>query len=167
MNYYEILGIPKTATQDEIKAAYRTMAKKYHPDKNNGDKAAEEMFKKVNEAYTVLSDEKKRKMYDSGYYESSGSGGYSQRTTGGTGEYTDPFQQFWENWARAQQEQQRRSTKQTKHSGYYGFGLLGMILFILALFLFTRILGGVIRIIFSPIGLILLLLYFILNYRRQ
>ena len=64
-NYYEVLGISKTASSDEIKKAYRNLAFKYHPDRNSGDKAAEEKFKEINEAYDVLSDEKKRADYDS------------------------------------------------------------------------------------------------------
>lgn len=63
-DYYQILGVPKTATQKEIRAAFRKLAAKHHPDKNPGDQAAEERFKEVNEAYTVLSDEEKRKFYD-------------------------------------------------------------------------------------------------------
>jgi molecular chaperone DnaJ len=64
-NYYEVLGISKTASADEIKKAYRNLAFKYHPDRNSGDKVAEEKFKEINEAYDVLSDEKKRADYDS------------------------------------------------------------------------------------------------------
>lgn len=63
-NYYDILGVSKTATQDEIKKAYRKIAVKYHPDKNPGNKEAEEKFKEAAEAYSVLSDENKRKEYD-------------------------------------------------------------------------------------------------------
>jgi molecular chaperone DnaJ len=63
-DYYEVLGVTKTATPDEIKKAYRKGALKHHPDKNPGDAAAEKKFKEISEAYEVLSDEKKRQLYD-------------------------------------------------------------------------------------------------------
>jgi curved DNA-binding protein len=63
-NYYETLGIPKTASEAEIKKAYRKLAMQYHPDRNQGDKTAEEKFKQINEAYAVLSDTAKRQQYD-------------------------------------------------------------------------------------------------------
>lgn len=74
MDYYETLGVSKNATVVEIKKAYRKLALKYHPDRNKGDKAAEEQFKKMNEAYAVLSDDEKRKQYDT-----YGSAGFHQR----------------------------------------------------------------------------------------
>lgn len=63
-DFYSILWVSKTATQDEIKKAYRKLAMKYHPDRNKWDKQAEEKFKEIGQAYDVLGDEKKRKQYD-------------------------------------------------------------------------------------------------------
>src|SRR5512136_255041 len=63
-DYYRLLGVSKSATETEIKKAYRKLALQYHPDRNPGDKGAEEKFKKINEAYAVLSDKEKRAQYD-------------------------------------------------------------------------------------------------------
>ncbi|MBU0534374.1 MAG: DnaJ domain-containing protein [Candidatus Omnitrophica bacterium] len=63
-DYYKLLGVEKSAPADEIKKAYRKLAFKYHPDKNQGNKEAEEHFKQINEAYAVLSDSQKRQQYD-------------------------------------------------------------------------------------------------------
>jgi len=74
MDYYKILNVDKKASNEEIKKAYRKMAMKYHPDRNKDNKEAEEMFKKANEAYAVLSDKEKREQYDA-----YGSAGFQQR----------------------------------------------------------------------------------------
>jgi curved DNA-binding protein len=73
-DYYKILGVEKTADATEIKKAYRKLAMKYHPDKTEGDKALEEKFKKISEAYAVLSDPEKKNQYDT-----YGSAGFQQR----------------------------------------------------------------------------------------
>src|ERR1700687_6417778 len=68
-DYYELLGVPKKASSKDIRTAFRKLAPKYHPDLNPGDKSSEEKFKQLQEAYDVLSDAKKRKMYDQyGFY---------------------------------------------------------------------------------------------------
>src|SRR5437868_15289535 len=68
-DYYELLSVPRKASAKDIRAAFRKLARKYHPDLNPGDKSAEEKFKQLQEAYDVLSDSKKRQMYDQhGFY---------------------------------------------------------------------------------------------------
>ena len=75
-DYYEVLGLSKTATDDEIKKAYRKIAIKYHPDRNPGNKEAKEKFKEAAEAYDVLHDPQKRQQYDQFGFEGLGGGGF-------------------------------------------------------------------------------------------
>ncbi|MBQ8453377.1 MAG: molecular chaperone DnaJ [Prevotella sp.] len=90
-DYYEVLGVDKKATEDEIKKAYRKIAIKYHPDRNPGDKEAEEKFKEAAEAYDVLHDPQKRQQYDQfGFDAPGGFGGFS----GGGFSMDDIFSQF-------------------------------------------------------------------------
>ena len=94
-DYYEVLGVPKDASADDIKKAYRKNAMKYHPDRNPGDKEAEEKFKEVGEAYEVLSDADKKARYDQYGFAGvdpnfgAGAGGYGGAGFGGFGDFSD------------------------------------------------------------------------------
>ncbi len=94
-DYYEVLGVPKKAADEDIKKAYRKLAVKFHPDKNPGDKSAEESFKELGEAYEVLSDPQKRAVYDQ-----HGHAAFDARSRGGGGRspggFHDPFDIFRE-----------------------------------------------------------------------
>lgn len=109
-DYYSILGVPRTANQGEIKKAYRALALKYHPDQNPGDHAAEERFKKISEAYSVLGDPDKKAQYDLGGFSRQGTSSTSSAWSG-----ENPFQGYsWRyygpfggsgNWQRPEYEQ--------------------------------------------------------------
>lgn len=105
-DFYTLLGVSRTASAEDIKKSYRKLALKYHPDKNPGDKAAEEKFKEISEAYDVLSDSKKREMYDTfghagaqqGFGGGAGGpfgGGGGFRRQQSSGEGGDPFQDIF------------------------------------------------------------------------
>src|SRR6266536_3532622 len=88
-DYYETLGVARKAATEEIRRAYRKLARKYHPDLNPGDKSAEERFKNVQEAFDVLGDSKKRQMYDQfGFYSDSG---FAPPQPGGGGAHGSQF----------------------------------------------------------------------------
>lgn len=129
-DYYNILGVKKDAKADEIKKSYRRLARKFHPDVNPGDKASEDRFKEVQEAYDVLSDDKKRKVFDRfGYYadnldadspfgagaaSAGGTGGFdfsgfdfSSGTTGGGSSFRDIFSDLFGGGARSAPEPPR------------------------------------------------------------
>lgn len=101
-DYYALLGIPKSASEDDIKKAYRKMAMKHHPDRNPGDSTAEETFKNVKNAYETLSDADKRATYDrfgadgpQGFSNSNGPSGFSGFTSSGADPFADMFAQFF------------------------------------------------------------------------
>lgn len=112
-DYYKILGVDKNATQDEIKKAYRAQVKKYHPDLHPGDNAAAEKFKELNEAHEVLSDEKKRKNYDTFGDPNGNMGGFGGGTGGfsGFGGFEDIFGDIFGGFGGG------RTRRQTKTKG--------------------------------------------------
>lgn len=97
-DYYEVLGVDRGASADDIKRAYRKLAMKYHPDRNPGDKEAEEKFKEVNEAYEVLSSPEKKQRYDQFGHagvNGNGAGGFDGGFSGFTGGFEDIFGDFF------------------------------------------------------------------------
>ncbi len=142
-SYYDILNVPKNADSEEIKKSFRNLAMKYHPDKNPNNKAAEEKFKKVNEAYSILSDPEKRRNYDLGGFsdtfqsarherQSASYGGYTQNPFGDTDD--DPFGFDWQEMRRDAWEKNKQYTKNTQTHGKLRtllYGILSIIFGIL------------------------------------
>ena len=128
---YTVLGVSKSATDDEIKKAYRTLAFKYHPDRNPGDKTAEEKFKQINAAYEVLGDKTKRAQYDrygstsSSYGSSAGSSSYGYGNTyngnayqGGYNQQEDAFYQWFNSaFQQANRRQYNGQNQQNQNNG--------------------------------------------------
>ncbi|EQA07543.1 DnaJ domain-containing protein, partial [Glaesserella parasuis] len=98
-DYYEVLGLQKGASEQEIKRAYKRLAAKHHPDKNQGSKEAEEKFKEIKDAYEVLGDNEKRAMYDQyghqAFEHGGGAGGFGGFGGGGFGGFEDIFSEMF------------------------------------------------------------------------
>ncbi|MCR4790685.1 MAG: DnaJ domain-containing protein [Treponemataceae bacterium] len=141
---YQILGVEKTASQAELKKAYRKQAMLYHPDRNPGDAVAEEKFKKINAAYAVLSDEAKRKEYDlyggeNPYRQNQEDASYASRSNAQYYYQESPFEQwFRENQNRDWEEQYRRATRryQPTKKGAFSAMATGIITLLAGIFFF-------------------------------
>ena len=120
-DFYEVLGVPKTASLDEIKAAYRKLAMKYHPDRNPDNKEAEEKFKEAASAYEVLSDADKRKQYDQFGHQAPG-GGFGNQGMNMDDIFTN-FEDIFGDIFGQQGQQQRRRSKKTGPSPKRGHDL--------------------------------------------
>ena len=109
---YEVLGVDRNASAEEIKKAYRVLAMKYHPDRNQGDAAAEKKFQQINNAYSVLSDESKRRQYDL-YGSSSMSGSYGPSSSDYRAQYDYTENPFWKFYS----SQQNQSSTDSNDDG--------------------------------------------------
>src|SRR4051794_21478930 len=117
-DYYDLLGVKKSANDEELKKAYRNLAKKYHPDKNKGNKEAENKFKEISEAYAVLSDKEKREQYDrlgKEAFNFGGTGGGSPFGGGGFGGFD--LSQFAEQFGGARSRPRSGGTRRTPTAG--------------------------------------------------
>src|SRR6056300_1182563 len=114
-DYYDVLGVSKSASPEDIKSAYRKLAVKYHPDKNPGDKAAEDKFKEASEAYGILSDKSKKENYDNFGHAAFENGGGGQGGFGGFGgfggsDFSDIFEDFFGDFGGGGRRNSRRSS---------------------------------------------------------
>ncbi len=142
-NFYLILGIKNVASLDEIKAAYRELAKKFHPDKNPGNVEAEERFKEIQEAYAILSNADKRRKYDLNFASNSYTANYNQRRsnaayTGNAYQYAQQQAQY--SRARSTQANSSKPVEQDKNEFKERYQIL------------------------VSVGVAMLLLYFIISY---
>ena len=112
-DFYDVLGVGKNASPEELKSAYRKLAVKHHPDKNPGDKGAEDKLKEASEAYGILSDKEKKQNYDSfGHAAFENSGGRQSGGFGGFGgaDFSDIFEDFFGDFGSAGRSRGRRSS---------------------------------------------------------
>jgi len=114
-DYYDVLGVNKSASPEDIKSAYRKLAVKYHPDKNPGDKAAEDKFKEASEAYGILSDKSKKENYDNFGHAAFENGGGGQGGFGGFGgfggsDFSDIFEDFFGDFGGGGRRNNKRSS---------------------------------------------------------
>jgi molecular chaperone DnaJ len=113
-DYYDVLGINKSASPEDIKSAYRKLAVKYHPDKNPGDKAAEDKFKEASEAYGILSDKSKKENYDNfghaAFENGGGQGGFGGFGGFGGSDFSDIFEDFFGDFGGGGKRNSRRSS---------------------------------------------------------
>ena len=112
-DFYDVLGVSKNASPEELKSAYRKLAVKYHPDKNPGDKASEDKFKEASEAYGILSDQEKKQNYDNfGHAAFEGGGGRQSGGFGGFGgaDFSDIFEDFFGDFGGGGRSRGRRNT---------------------------------------------------------
>jgi len=139
-NYYNILNVSNNADEDQIKQAYRALAMKYHPDKNQGNKIAEEKFKRISEAYSVLSDTQKRREYD---FTMSSPFSSSERTYT-YDQNTNPFgddifsSNWWKNWRNVRSENAKKREKISRREAFRIL-IRGIILTIAGLLLFKSV----------------------------
>nr|WP_303935632.1 DnaJ domain-containing protein [Treponema denticola] len=139
-NYYSILNVPNTANEDQIKQAYRALAMKYHPDKNPDNKIAEEKFKRISEAYSVLSDYQKRKEYDLSMSNPFSSSGRTYTHDQNTNPFGDDIfsSNWWKNWRNVRNENAKKKEKISR-SEAFRILIRGIILTIVGLLLFKSI----------------------------
>ena len=112
-DFYDVLGVSKNASPEELKSAYRKLAVKHHPDKNPGDKASEEKFKEASEAYGILSDQEKKQNYDNfGHAAFEGGGGRQGGFSGGFSgaDFSDIFEDFFGDFGGGGRSRNRRNT---------------------------------------------------------
>ena len=113
-DYYDVLGVGKNATPDELKSAYRKLAVKYHPDKNPGDKVAEDKFKEASEAYGILSDKSKKENYDNfghaAFENGGGRGGFGGFGGFSGSDFSDIFEDFFGDFGGGSRRSSRKSS---------------------------------------------------------